>query len=124
MNKVRPVNLNLLTIKQPIMAIISILHRISGIMLLIALPYLLCLLSMATHDQDSYISVADFVATTFGKITLWLVFAAFAFHWVAGLRHMVMDMGYGETLRGGRLGAYAVLVVTAVLVLFMGSVLW
>jgi succinate dehydrogenase / fumarate reductase cytochrome b subunit len=58
------------------------------------------------------------------QIIIWLSLAALIYHLVAGLRHLVMDYGYGETLSGGILGAKLVLVFSAILMLVAGLWLW
>ena len=55
---------------------------------------------------------------------LWLVVSALLYHWVAGVRHLLMDIGVGETLRGGRFGAMAVAAISAVLIALAGVWIW
>ncbi len=120
----RPVNLNLLTIKQPITAVVSILHRITGILLFLSLPLLLRSLSLTLSDEAGFNTMASYLADPAGKIitlALWLVVS---FHLCAGLRHIVMDMGYGESLKIARLSALIVLLLTGVLVILGGVWLW
>lgn len=120
----RPVNLNLLTIKQPITAVLSILHRITGILLFLALPLLLWSLSTALSDETGFNTVASYLADPLGKLialTIWLVVV---FHLIAGVRHIVMDMGYGESLKAARLSALIVMLLTGVLVVLGGIWLW
>ncbi len=52
------------------------------------------------------------------------VLAVLAFHFVAGIRHLLMDFGVGETLRGGRIGAQASFVVAAALIVLAGVWIW
>lgn len=120
----RPVNLNLLTIKQPITAVVSILHRITGILLFLSLPLLLRSLSLTLSDEAGFNTMASYLADPAGKIitlALWLVVS---FHLCAGIRHIVMDMGYGESLKIARLSALIVLLLTGVLVILGGVWLW
>jgi len=50
--------------------------------------------------------------------------SALLYHLVAGVRHLVMDTGHGETLEGGKLGSKIVLAVSAVLIVLAGVWIW
>ena len=66
-------------------------------------------------------------ATTMtNPITLRVVdrLAALIYHTAAGVKHLIMDMGYGETLEGGITGAKMVIIVSAVLILLVGVWIW
>jgi succinate dehydrogenase / fumarate reductase, cytochrome b subunit len=57
-------------------------------------------------------------------LIIWSVLAALAYHTVAGIRHVFMDCGIGESLKGGQRGAILVLVLAAVLIVLAGVWLW
>lgn len=121
----RPVYLNLWRIKFPIPAIVSILHRISGVVIFLGLPLLLYLLSQSLSSQDSF----DHLATTaFAnpviKCAVWVVLSALIGHFWAGVRHLLMDMGIGEGLHAGRISAIVVLAITAVMIVVLGIWIW
>ena len=54
------------------------------------------------------------------KGLIWLMLAALIYHLVAGIRHILMDMGVGGSLAGGRLGARLVLIISVIFILMMG----
>ncbi len=61
----------------------------------------------------------------FAKLVVWALLSALLYHLVAGIRHLLMDMGLaGETLEAGKLGAKAVLVIAAVLIVLAGVWIW
>lgn len=124
MNKQRPVNLNLFTIKFPLPAIISILHRISGTLLFLLIPFLLWMLSISLNSPISFNNLQDCFTNPLVKIILWLILVALLYHLVAGIRHLLMDCGIGESLSGGRQGSKITLGVTIVLAIIMGIWLW
>ncbi len=124
MNKKRPVNLDISTIKLPITAYVSILHRISGVFLFAGVAVLLWILDTSLSSQDGFNSVADLAATPAFQGILWLVLAALAYHTVAGIRHLIMDLGVGESLKGGKTGATLVLVIAIVLMVLAGVWVW
>ncbi|MCG7371172.1 succinate dehydrogenase, cytochrome b556 subunit [Pseudomonas luteola] len=123
-NSKRPVNLDLRTIKLPITAYTSILHRISGVILFIGLAALLYGLDLSLSSEDGFARVKAFLAYPLVKLVIWAVLSALLYHLVAGVRHLIMDMGAGETLQGGKLGSQIVLIVSAVLIVLMGVWIW
>jgi len=124
MNKQRPVNLNLFTIRFPRTAIVSILHRISGVLIFLSLPLLLCALQQSISSADSFAHLQASLASPLGKLLAWFILSAFLCHILAGLRHLLMDMGVGETLGIARFTATLVLVLTILSMLGLGFLLW
>lgn len=124
MNKNRPVNLDLRTMHFPPMAIVSILHRLSGIALFLLLPILLCFLDASLESLDRFSQVTLFFQTVLGKALLWVSIMATLFHLIAGIRHLLMDFGIGETIESGRLAAWTVLGLTVVAGIGIGVWLW
>ena len=124
MNKKRPVNLDIGTIQLPVTAYVSILHRVSGVVLFGAVGLFLWILDSSLSSEESFNSIKEFMNTLIVQIIIWLSLAALIYHLVAGLRHLVMDYGYGETLSGGILGAKLVLVLSVILMLLAGFWLW
>lgn len=125
MNKNRPVNLELTTIKFPITAIVSGLHRISGIVLLGGVLVLMWMLDASLSSEESFESMANLLGHPIAQLVIWSILAALAYHLVAGIRHLIMDMNIGESLEAGRWSARAVLVVSVVLMIAAGVwILW
>jgi succinate dehydrogenase / fumarate reductase cytochrome b subunit len=122
--KKRPVNLDIGTIQLPVTAYVSILHRVSGVVLFGAVGLFLWILDSSLSSEESFNSIKEFMNTLIVQIIIWLSLAALIYHLVAGLRHLVMDYGYGETLSGGILGAKLVLTFSAILMLMAGFWLW
>lgn len=122
MKKPRPINVNVLTYRFPCTAIASILHRVSGVILFLAVPLLLVLLHLSLIDSSHFEAVKAAAAHPLLKIVLWLVLAAVIYHVLAGVRHLIMDLGAGESLRTARATAMAVMVISAILIIL--SALW
>lgn len=122
--KQRPVNLDLRTIRQPVAAIASILHRVSGVITLFALAILLWLLSYSLSSENGFLAVVDILDGFFVWFILWGILTALAYHIVGGIRHLIMDMGYCEELESGALSAKVALGVTAILSLLAGIMVW
>lgn len=119
----RPINLPLSQVisvnaKSPI-AIASILHRISGIVLFLLIPVLLWLLQTSLASPDSFATVFDNVLVRF---LAWVFVAAVAYHFVMGIKHLLADMGMNEELQSGRMAAVVSFVIAAVLI--VASFVW
>ena len=124
MDKKKPVNLQLTTIRFPITAIVSILHRASGVILFLLIPLMLCLLSASLESEASFNQISVVMSNPFTKLLVWGLLAALAYHVVAGVRHLLMDWGFGETREGGIQSAYAILVIAVVLIILAGIWVW
>jgi succinate dehydrogenase / fumarate reductase cytochrome b subunit len=123
-NKKRPVNLDFRTIQLPITSYVSILHRVSGVVLFAAIAVFLWILDASLSSEESFNTVKECIGGTLCQLIIWASLAALAYHTVAGIRHLIMDFGFGETLEGGRLGAMIALVVAAILIVLAGVWVW
>ncbi len=70
-NKPRPVNLDLQTIRFPLTAIASILHRVSGVITFVSVAILLWLLSLSLSSPEGFATAANIVDSFFVKFVLW-----------------------------------------------------
>ncbi len=108
----------------PITAWTSIAHRASGVFLFAGMAILLWALDVSLASPKSFLALQDCLANPLLKLAIWAVVAALIYHSVAGVKHLVMDLGIGETMEGGIRGAHIVLVVSAVLILLAGVWIW
>src|SRR5436305_1185316 len=91
-DKPRPIYLNLLAIRQPIPAIVSILHRVSGALLfLVGLPLGLWSLQASLASQEVYAHIAAVFQGPFAKLVLIVLIWAYLHHLIAGIRHLLAD---------------------------------
>ncbi len=125
MNKKRPVNLDLRTIKQPLPAITSILHRVTGVVLFFGAIFLLYALEMSLESQQGFDAAVSMMENSFfAKLIAWGLVSALLYHLFAGVKHLVMDLGHCEELESGRLAAKATLVAGGVACLISGVWIW
>lgn len=124
MNKKRPVNLDLWTIRFPITALVSIAHRITGVVLLAGILILMCMLDASLASEESFQELQALLANPLAKLVLWAVLAALAYHLAMGIRHLLMDLGIGESLKGGQRGATVALTAAIILMLAAGWLVW
>jgi succinate dehydrogenase / fumarate reductase cytochrome b subunit len=120
----RPIYLDLLKITMPITAIVSILHRISGVVLFLLAPWMFYMLHRSLVDAPSFADVHTCFQSCTYKIIIWAFSAAFIYHMCAGVRHMIMDLGYGESFQTGRITAIIMLGISAVLIIGFGVWIW
>ncbi|MEM8564732.1 MAG: succinate dehydrogenase, cytochrome b556 subunit [Pseudomonadota bacterium] len=124
MKKDRPVNLDIGTMRLPITAWTSIAHRISGVFLFAVVGLLLWMLDQSLAGADSFSALEQNLAHPLVKLIIWAALAGLIYHGVAGVKHLVMDMGFGETMEGGSLGSRVVIGISLILVVLAGVWLW
>ncbi|MEO9274901.1 succinate dehydrogenase, cytochrome b556 subunit [Marinomonas sp. 5E14-1] len=125
MNKKRPVNLDISTISMPVTAVVSILHRITGIILFVGLVFLFYAFDLSLQSQEGFDQVVSVFQTSFlAKFIIWGVVSALMYHLVAGVKHLFMDLGYFEELESGRNAAVANLAIATVLIVLAGVWIW
>jgi succinate dehydrogenase / fumarate reductase cytochrome b subunit len=125
LEKRRPKYLNLLQIKQPLPAIVSILHRISGVLLFFpGIPLLLYGFQMTLQSPESFAYLQSIITHPFSKLLLILTGWLFLHHLCAGIRHLALDLHYGLQLKHARLSSKLVLVAGLILTALMGVWLW
>ncbi|MCH7672014.1 MAG: succinate dehydrogenase, cytochrome b556 subunit [Proteobacteria bacterium] len=120
----RPVNIDLTTFKFPLPAITSILHRISGVVIFAGVALLLYLLQLSLESAAGFAEVAALLDNMLIKFLSWSVLAALLFHLIAGIKHLLMDMGIGESLAGGVLAAKLTLVFSCIAMIAAAYWLW
>ena len=125
MNSKRPVNLDLSTIQFPLPALTSIAHRITGVILFIGLIFAFWALDTSLSSLAGFAAVSDALANNYlAKLIAWGLLSALAFHLVAGIKHLLMDMDIGVTLEGGVKKAQITVVISAVLIILAGVWVW
>lgn len=120
----RPVNLDISSIHLPLAAYTSILHRISGVIIFVGVAILLWIFDLSLSSEESFNSIREIMGSPLVKFIVWGILAALAYHLVAGVKHLLMDMGIGESKAAAPLGAKITIVVSAVLIIALGVWLW
>lgn len=114
----RPVNLPLSQVisvnaKSPV-AIASILHRISGLVIFLLVPLFLWLLQTSLSSEEGFQYVINDVFGNLGvRFLVWVLVAGLLYHFIAGMKHLFADMGFAEELGSGRLAAWISLALSA-----------
>lgn len=118
----RPVYLNLLKIKLPVTAILSILHRITGVFMVLSIPLLVYLFEQSLQDPTSFQQLSVIMAHPVARFILALFVWFLAHHLMAGIRFLLMDIDVGVLKPSARASAY--LVNYLGLVLLVAALFW
>lgn len=106
------------------MAIASGLHRLSGLILFLLLPYILYILHQSLQSEEAFFALQISLNRSCCKLLLWFFCSALIYHLLAGIRHMIMDLGWGEQVNSGKRSAIAVIVFAVILTIFLGTWIW
>jgi succinate dehydrogenase / fumarate reductase cytochrome b subunit len=121
----RPKHLNLFKIRQPIPAIVSILHRISGaVLFLFVIPLGLCALQSSLSSPDGFARWAEFLRNPLLKLVLIGFVWAYMHHFCAGIRYLLLDLHKGISLESARLSSKIVIGASLALTLFVATKIW
>ena len=119
----RPIDLPLSQVinvnsKNPI-ALASITHRVSGVVLFLLIPVMLWIFQTSLASAEGF---ADILTSPLVKFLAWIFVAALGYHFVMGLKHLFADMGMNEELNSGRTATFIGFVLAALWV--VGSFVW
>ena len=120
----RPVNLDLGTIELPVTAYASITHRVTGVLMFFSSFLMLWALDASLESEASFDALAAVLSSPLAKGVVWVIASVLTYHALAGIKHLVMDAGVGETLRGGVIGARIVFLLAALAAAAWGTLIW
>jgi succinate dehydrogenase / fumarate reductase cytochrome b subunit len=124
-NNNRPVFLDLARIRMPITALISIAHRVAGVVLFLSIPFAIYLLDLSLGSQLGYNHVQGLLGHAPIKIVVILILWALAHHVFAGVRVLLIDFGVGVERDEARRTAWVIAIGSAVsLLMIAGILLW
>ncbi|GGP19736.1 succinate dehydrogenase, cytochrome b556 subunit [Silvimonas iriomotensis] len=124
MSQTRPKHLALWQIRLPIPGIVSILHRASGALMFVAIPFMLYALAGSLSSAEHFDAFRACIANPLVKILLLVVLWGFLHHACAGVRFLLLDVHKGLDLATARLTAKLVLVVSLALTVIIGGLTW
>jgi succinate dehydrogenase / fumarate reductase cytochrome b subunit len=114
----RPLSPHLQIYKPQLTSVMSIMHRLTGIILTTAVLALVLWLFAVASAQTCFESMIHFYQTWFGKLLLWGWWTCFFYHLGNGIRHLAWDSGHGFELKETYASGWAVAAFTA----FMGII--
>ena len=114
----RPINVgigDLLQFRWPVIALASISHRIAGVVLFVGLAVLLYALEVSLSSEAGFETVKTWMNSAVGKVITWGLRSALAYHFVAGVKHLILDGSDAESLLAATWAARITLAVSAIL---------
>lgn len=123
----RPINVglpDLMAFRWPITAVASITHRIAGVVLFVGIAFMLFALDMSLDSEIGFETLKGLITSPLGKFITWGLLAALAYHFVAGVKHLIMDTGVGETLEGGQFAAKITIFFSVILIALAAVWVW
>lgn len=103
-----PKFLDLLRIQMPVGAVLSIAHRISGVLLFLSLPFMVYLLGLSLQGPDGYRHTLDWLGGLPVQLLLLLLAWSLLHHLLAGIRHLLLDIHIGVERHQARRSAWLV----------------
>ncbi len=106
-----PVFLDLLKIKLPLQGLLSIFHRISGVLLFFAIPFFIYLFELSLQGDSGFDAVVALLDLTPVKLAIALLCWGVAHHLFAGIRYLLLDFDVAIEKRSSRISAQIVFVL-------------
>jgi succinate dehydrogenase / fumarate reductase cytochrome b subunit len=112
--------LNVFRIRYPITAIVSIGHRISGILLFLSIPLLIYFLDRSLESSSGYTEVVNILASGFFRMFLVFLTGIFVLHLLAGIRFLLIDLDLGLDSSTANKTSWIVIILTAIVIIIGG----
>ncbi|MBC3916231.1 succinate dehydrogenase, cytochrome b556 subunit [Undibacterium sp. CY18W] len=96
----------------PLAGFVSILHRASGMLMFLLLPFILYLLDKSLTSELTFAELQGFTSHVFVKLVILALVWAYLHHFCAGIRHLFMDLHFGLNKESARQSAVSVLVIS------------
>jgi len=120
----RPLWFNLSPLNLPVPGLVSIFHRISGIVLFLGLIGFLYLLDVSLASENGYAKAADYLGKPGWKLLAIASVWALLHHMCAGVRHLFLDIDVGTSLHVARRSAFAVFIVSLLMAASIAVRIW
>jgi len=120
MNKKRPKHLALHKIELPLPGFVSILHRVSGVFLFLALPLFLWMLQASMRSIETYTQLVEILQHPLSKLVLLGLLWSFMHHFFAGIRYLALDLHLLSSLARARASSKWVMGACLLLTVLIG----
>ena len=110
----RPFFLNLLKIHLPVTGFVSILHRISGLLLFMAIPFSVYLLELSLQGKTGFAQAAEILQFPLVQLVLLILLWSIIHHLFAGIRFLLTDIDIGLEKQQSVYYAWAVFILEAI----------
>ena len=125
MRKQRPTNLAINTMRLPITAYASILHRISGVIIWVAMVLAVPVAFYAQQSAQNFETVSTLLNNNFViQFITWGMLTALAYYCLGTIKHIIQEFGYFEDLAGGCMISRLAIGLGIVLSVLIGLGVW
>ena len=115
----RPVFLNLVQIRLPVAGVLSILHRLTGVLLFFVMPFLIYLVQLVLADEAGYRAAAAYLASPLAAVVFFLLLWSLLHHLLAGIRYLLIDLHLGVERPVYRYTAWFIMLAAPLLALLL-----
>lgn len=122
-NNNRPRYLNLLKIKMPVTALLSIAHRASGLLLVVIIPFAIYVFQLSLSSEQGFNSVIQSFQQTWVSVILIILAWSFTHHFLSGLRFLLIDIDVGVERQTARLTAWIINIVSITIAIVVAGTL-
>lgn len=112
MKRKQAVYLNVFKIKLPLAGIVSLLHRITGILLVLAIPFALNLLALSLRDEAGFHQVTNLLDSPLLIFIEVIFFTLLIYHFFTGVRFLLLDIDVGLSKDTAKLSSWIVIIAT------------
>lgn len=120
----RPKFLNLFAIHLPVTGVTSFAHRVSGALLVLAMPVLVYLFGLSLRDPQGYQTAIAHLHGVLFKIFASVLSWTLAHHVLAGIRFLLLDINIGERLPVARFSAWLVNILAVLMFIWLAGKIW
>ena len=120
----RPRFLNLFKIRLPLPGVLSILHRVSGALMVLAIPFLVYLLDLSLRGPEGFEAAAGILDMIIIKLGVAVIIWGLFHHLFAGIRYLLLDMDIGVEKKEARASSWVVFAVSIATTLIILGVIW
>ena len=122
--KPRPVWFNVSPVNLPVPGLVSIFHRISGILLFAGIVWFIFLLDMSLGSPLTFAHFTSYMAHPLVKLVMLVLLWSFLHHFCAGIRYLLLDIHVGVKLPAARKSSFIVFAISLLLTVILGARLW
>lgn len=120
----RPFYLNLIKIRLPVAGMLSIFHRISGVLMFIAMPFLVYLLDLSLQGEAGFNQVTEYLSHPFSMLIQLILLWSLVHHFLAGIRFLLIDFDIGVGKQQSTYSAWLVFGLELVIIVLIAAGVW
>lgn len=120
----RPFYLNLIKIRLPVAGMLSIFHRVSGVLMFIAMPFLVYLLDLSLQGETGFKQAADWLSHPFVMLIQLVLLWSLVHHFLAGIRFLLIDFDIGIGKQQSSNSAWLVFGLELIIIAVLATGLW